>query len=123
DLGHTALFPALCGGGVLHLITADRARDAQALAAYQREHRVDCLKVTPSHLAGLLEAVNEVDLLPHRTLILGGEASSYTWIADLRRLRPECAIWNHYGPTECTVGALAYPVPVDAPATGPVPLG
>jgi amino acid adenylation domain-containing protein len=110
DLGNTVLFPALCGGGELHVISEACARDAWALADYFERARIDCIKITPSHLKGLLSGKDTEGLLPDKLLALGGEASDWPWIAELERLKPGCRILNHYGPTECTVGAITYPV-------------
>jgi FkbM family methyltransferase len=62
--------------------------------------------------------------MPRRRLILGGEASRLAWIEQLRALAPNCEIYNHYGPTEATVGVLTYHVD-ELPATrsGTLPLG
>ena len=122
DLGHTVLFPPLCGGGTLHLISNERSRDGRLLAEYAREHALECMKISPSHLAGLLAVEFTADLIPHGRLILGGEASSSEWVEKVQQLRPECEIWNHYGPTECTVGALTYLISGDR-AKGGIALG
>jgi amino acid adenylation domain-containing protein len=106
DLGNTTLFASLCGGGVLHVIREDLASNPDDLAAYFHEHSIDCIKIAPSHLTSLLSARSPAHVLPESLLVLGGEASSSSWIRQLRALRPECRILNHYGPTETTVGAL-----------------
>jgi amino acid adenylation domain-containing protein len=106
DLGNTTLFASLCGGGVLHVIREDLASNPDDLAAYFHEHSIACIKIAPSHLAGLLSGHSPAHVLPESLLVLGGEASSSAWIRQLRTLRPECRILNHYGPTETTVGAL-----------------
>jgi amino acid adenylation domain-containing protein len=108
DLGHTALFPALATGGTLHLISSDRAGDGAALGAYMRRHRVEGLKIVPSHLRALLAASPDGGVLPAKLLIIGGEAASPELLARIRSLAPQCAILNHYGPTETTVGVLAH---------------
>lgn len=110
DLGNTAIFPTLCSGGCLHLISTERATNGQALADYCRQHPIDCLKIVPSHLEALLTAATAQDLLPKARLILGGEACSWELIKHLQNLAPECQIFNHYGPTETTVGVLTYKV-------------
>ena len=122
DLGNTVLFPALCLGRTLHVISADRARDGARLAEYFAAHGVDCLKITPTHLTGLLQASEDAGLVPLRQLILGGESSSADLIKLIRRLRPACRIWNHYGPTETTVGVLTGSIP-EGPLDAAVPLG
>ncbi|RYZ36779.1 MAG: non-ribosomal peptide synthetase, partial [Myxococcaceae bacterium] len=106
DLGHTAVFPMLCGGGTLHLIAKDVASDAEALGAYMQAHRVEGLKVVPSHLRALLSGTNAKQVLPLKRLVVGGEASDRALVETVQRLAPECAVFNHYGPTETTVGVL-----------------
>jgi len=111
DLGYTMLFPALCTGGCLHLITQERATDPVALADYCRHTPLDVLKLTPSHLAALITSDQAPDLLPRQRLILGGEALPWRLIQQVRALGAACQIWNHYGPTEATIGVLTAPVP------------
>jgi amino acid adenylation domain-containing protein/non-ribosomal peptide synthase protein (TIGR01720 family) len=125
DLGHTVLFPALCGGGCLHLIARDRVTAPAALAEIFRREHIDCLKIVPSHLAALLSAEQPQDLLPRQQLVLGGEAARPAWFASLQSLSPGCRIMNHYGPTETTVGALAcqFDELPDGLTSATVPLG
>jgi amino acid adenylation domain-containing protein/non-ribosomal peptide synthase protein (TIGR01720 family) len=110
DLGNTALFPALCKRGTLHLLAEERSTNAEALADYFNHNQIDCLKIVPTHLAALLAVGNPAGILPRRRLIVGGDACSWNLIQRIRSLAEDCVIWNHYGPTEATVGALAYQV-------------
>ncbi|MEP6515214.1 amino acid adenylation domain-containing protein [Microcoleus vaginatus] len=110
DLGNTAIFPSLCFGGCLHIVSQERATDPEALAQYFRRHSIDCLKIVPSHLAALLTSSVAESILPRRRLILGGEAASWELIEKVRKINPDCLIFNHYGPTEATVGVLTYQV-------------
>ena len=110
DLGMTSIFPPLANGGVLHVIAQDLITNGRALGAYMAAERVDALKITPSHLAALLQQHPSPDVLPAKRLVLGGELARASWVAELRRLAPHCQIFNHYGPTETTVGALAFAV-------------
>jgi amino acid adenylation domain-containing protein len=125
DLGNTVLFPALATGGCLHVISQARAENGAALAEYFERERIDVLKIVPSHLAALQGGRGAQALMPARRLVLGGEASRLDWIARLRAAAPNCRIFNHYGPTEATVGALTYRVEAELPATttGALPLG
>lgn len=123
DLGYTMLFPALCTGGCLHLISSEQATDPVAFADYCCCHPLDVLKLTPSHLTALLTS-EDTDLLPRQRLILGGEALPWTLIQQIRQFGATCQIWNHYGPTEATIGVLTALVPALAgDATATVPLG
>lgn len=106
DLGHTTLFGALCSGRTLHLLSADRVMDAEAFASYMAEHQVDILKIVPTHLSGLLQAAEPARVLPREALILGGEALPVALLRQVRELNPDCRVFNHYGPSESTVGVL-----------------
>ncbi|CAM2064002.1 Amino acid adenylation domain-containing protein [Sulfidibacter corallicola] len=108
DLGYTALFGALCGGYALHILSHELALDAVALAEALERTPVDYLKITPSHLQGLLSVDRPARVLPRKTLILGGEASDVALIEEVRALAPTCRVLNHYGPTEATIGVLTH---------------
>lgn len=105
DLGHTAVFASLVTGGALHVLSEDTVTDRALFARYMRDHAIDYLKITPSHLAALIDACDPV--LPRRALILGGEPVPSAWVASLQRAG-ECRVFNHYGPTEATVGVMMF---------------
>ena len=124
DLGNTVIFPALCSGGCLHIISQERATDPQAIAAYFQQHSIDCLKIVPSHLKALLSASNASQILPKKGLILGGEPLMWNLIETIQKYNPDCSIFNHYGPTETTVGVLTYQVKMQGDRISQtVPLG
>jgi amino acid adenylation domain-containing protein len=124
DLGNTTVFPALCGGGCLHVVPAATASDAAGMAEYFRRHAIDCLKIVPSHLEAL-HAAAPAPFLPRLRLVFGGEALRREWAGRLAAAAGECKVFNHYGPSEATVGALTRPVePGGLDARCPtVPLG
>jgi amino acid adenylation domain-containing protein/non-ribosomal peptide synthase protein (TIGR01720 family) len=123
DLGNTAIFPCLCTGGCLHVIAPERATDPQAFAEYGDRHPIDCLKIVPSHLQALLMGDRPAALLPRQRLILGGEAASWELIEQIQQHSPQCQIFNHYGPTEATVGTLTYRVADKPDGEFALPLG
>jgi amino acid adenylation domain-containing protein len=125
DLGNTMVFVSLCTGGCLHILSQERVADPDAMADYLQCHAIDCLKIVPSHLEALQTSPHPEQVMPRRLLILGGEASRGDWVESLRKLAPNCAILNHYGPTEATVGVLTYRVEKDTalPITATLPLG
>jgi amino acid adenylation domain-containing protein len=108
DLGYTMIFPALCYGGCLDVVDADRVLDAGKLEEHFSRHPIDYLKIVPSHLRALLNSSEGSGLLPRRWLILGGEASSWDLIQQVKERGAGCRVLNHYGPTETTVGVLTY---------------
>ena len=126
DLGNTVIFPALCTGGCLHLISYQRATDSAALAEYCHQHPIDCLKIVPSHLASLLASSSAKLILPRQRLILGGEVASWQLIEQIQHYTPDCLIFNHYGPTEACVGVCTLEIvrgQVERHFAATVPLG
>ncbi|MET7802753.1 non-ribosomal peptide synthetase, partial [Streptomyces decoyicus] len=97
----------MADGHRLHLVDEATRLDPAALVEYVVEHRVDFLDLTPSYLRQLLPAGLLTDPRHHpRLLMLGGEAVGPALWRDLAAL-PDVAAYNFYGPTECTVDALA----------------
>lgn len=123
DLGNTGIFAALCSGGCLHILSIECATDSATLAKYCRTHPIDCLKIVPSHLATLLACASSDSILPRQQLILGGEAASWQLIEQIQQQAPSSLIFNHYGPTEATVGVTTFAVENQQIITQTVPLG
>ena len=124
DLGTTMLYGALCSGGCVHVLSHDRVADPAAFADYMRRHRIDVLKLVPSHFETLRSMVSLHDILPRLRLVFAGEACSWETVAAVRQVVPQLIVQNHYGPTETAVAALTYQVPEQLPQTqGTLPLG
>ncbi len=130
DLGHTMIFPALCTGGTLHILSEEKATTPDALAEYFQRHQIDCLKIVPSHLKALLNAAQPEStppesLLPRARLVLGGERLDWELVHNLRTLQPDCVLFNHYGPSETTVGVTTYRIDSNRsrPPSASVPIG
>lgn len=114
DLGNTVLYPSLVTGGTLHVFsTTDVMTPSKMIGA-----ALECVKIVPSHWRAL--QLGQQLFAPKKCLIFGGEVLSYDIIAQLKTAT--CQVYNHYGPSETTVGKLLKPV---APTeTGErVPLG
>ncbi|MGF6130882.1 amino acid adenylation domain-containing protein [Pseudomonas frederiksbergensis] len=110
DLGNTALFGALFNGATLHVASDEQMQDGSLFADFLQRQAIDCLKIVPSHLAALLDS--ERAQLP-RTLVLGGEPIAPALVQRIAGLRSDCRVFNHYGPTEATVGVLVHPLRLD----------
>ncbi|RYZ39080.1 MAG: amino acid adenylation domain-containing protein, partial [Myxococcaceae bacterium] len=125
DLGHTAVFPTLCHGGALHLVSRERASDPAELAALFEHEAVDCLKIVPAHLQALLASGDPQRVLPRQRLVLGGDVSDWALMDRVHALSPELVVFNHYGPTETTVGVLTQRVErgPEGRVSASVPLG
>jgi amino acid adenylation domain-containing protein len=126
DSSQTVIFPALISGGCLHVVSEARASDAKALGEYFHRNPIDLLKIAPSHLAALLPLAQPELVLPQHWLVIGGEISRWDWMGSLRTAAT-CSMFNHYGPTEATVGALTFPVTIagarDRYPSATVPIG
>ncbi|SCF61794.1 non-ribosomal peptide synthase domain TIGR01720/amino acid adenylation domain-containing protein [Streptomyces sp. Ncost-T6T-2b] len=109
----------MLAGHELHVIDDDVRRDPSALVSYVAERGIDFLDVTPSYCAQLLEAglLDDADTAP-KVLMLGGEALGPDLWARLREALTTSS-HNFYGPTECTIDTLSYPLHAGAhPAVG-----
>ncbi|MES4891873.1 non-ribosomal peptide synthase/polyketide synthase [Streptomyces sp. NPDC096012] len=113
----------MADGHPLHLVDEVTRMDPAALVEYVVAHRVDFLDVTPSYLRQLLPAGLLTDPRHHpRVLMLGGEPVGPALWRELAA-RPGLSAYNFYGPTECTVDALACRIEdADRPLVGrPLP--
>ncbi|GAA3772708.1 amino acid adenylation domain-containing protein [Streptomyces phyllanthi] len=107
DLGNTALFPPLMTGGRLRVVAADVSSDAQALAELLAEESHDLIKITPTHLEAVITVAEDPrKLLPREALVLGGEPFGWGTYNMLKGFIGDCRLYNHYGPSETTVGVL-----------------
>ncbi len=105
DLGNTAVFAALCLGGTIDVFPSVLLESPASFFEYCKQLELDLLKLTPSLLAFLLETEPSTKL--HcRHLLLGGEAVSWNLLKTLKQRFSGSKIFNHYGPTETTIGVL-----------------
>jgi amino acid adenylation domain-containing protein len=124
DLGNTAIYPTLSFGGTLHVISSQRATDAQAMKEYMQEKQVDCLKIVPSHLSALTGIKGDDRVMWNKRLVLGGEACGWDLIDKIEKEVQAGRVYNHYGPTETTVGAVTYKVEMEGKnLSAKVPIG
>lgn len=123
DLGYTAVYGALVTGRTLRVLPEACQLDADLLAQTLTAAPVDCLKIVPSHLQALLAQAG-ANALPQQVLVLGGEAASAQLLNDIKTLKPQLRIMNHYGPTEATVGVLCGELhSLHSAASDNIPLG
>ncbi|NSL85714.1 amino acid adenylation domain-containing protein [Chitinophaga sp. Mgbs1] len=100
DLGNTVLFPALITGGALHVYDNDALLTPEKIFT----GKLDCIKIVPSHWMALQEENH--CYLPARCLIFGGEQLTSNVVTFISRAHPDCEVYNHYGPSETTIGKL-----------------
>ena len=107
DLGNTAIFCALISGCCVHVLPYEQVTDAAAFSAYVQQYPLDMLKIVPSHLQALL-AAGAGEVLPRERLIMGGEALSWSLVEQVQQRQVCCRVYNHYGPTETTIGVMVH---------------
>ncbi|MER7001173.1 amino acid adenylation domain-containing protein, partial [Streptomyces sp. NPDC000410] len=123
DLGNTTVFASLATGGQLHILGEQAVTDPVAVAEYLAEHAIDHVKAVPSHLAALSGAGGVAAVLPARSLVLGGEAAPAPWVRELVAAAGDREVFNHYGPTETTIGVATGRLSAALVADGAVPVG
>ena len=102
------LFSALLLGGELHLLSEELVLDGNRLGRYLREQEIDCVRMVPSQWLSYGEG--ESYPLPGKVLILGGETFPAGIVDRLREHDYQGRVFNHYGPTEVTIGKSVYEV-------------
>ncbi len=107
DLGNSVIFPCFLSGGCLHLISRDTALLPASFAAYLRRNLIDFVKMVPTHVEALLQGASAAEVTPRRFLILGGEACGLGLIRAIQQ-GGQARVFNHYGPTEATVGVTIH---------------
>ena len=110
DLSYTSVWGSLLSGGALHLLQPDQHFDVEEVISTLTNESITYLKLTPSHFKMLSktpdfqESISEFDL---RLVVLGGEEPDLKIINEYLKKAPITFV-NEYGPTEATVGTIAY---------------
>ncbi|MEM9340407.1 MAG: amino acid adenylation domain-containing protein, partial [Bacteroidota bacterium] len=117
DLGNTVLYPSLLTGAALYVLSEDELISADKMSAMD----IDCLKMVPSHWKTL--QTKDAVFVPNKCLILGGEAFTDDVLDLLSTHAVSCEVYNHYGPTETTIGKLIHKVSLREKPDHSVPLG
>jgi amino acid adenylation domain-containing protein len=108
DLGNTMVFPALSIGSSLLIVPHQYLLNTNKLEDYFTEFPVDYMKMVPTHLATLLKT--GFTAIAKKILILGGETFKPSLFRTIRNINKKVRIFNHYGPTETTIGVCTYEV-------------
>ena len=100
DLGNTIIYTSLCIGGTLRVFTEEELMDTQKLI----DANLDCLKIVPSHWKALQTGTHL--FIPNKCLLFGGESLTVDIIQLISQENDYCQLYNHYGPSETTIGKL-----------------
>ncbi|MBO9730363.1 MAG: non-ribosomal peptide synthase/polyketide synthase [Chitinophaga sp.] len=111
DAGHSILFSAFALGGTVHVLSENILLDADGVREYLEKNAIDCLKIVPTLWLSYLE--NSQPVLPLKVIIFGGETFPAHMTALLSASAYKGAVYNHYGPTEITIGRTIYKVDLE----------
>jgi tyrocidine synthetase-3 len=100
DLGNTIIYTSLLIGGALHIFSAADVMSPENMMRAD----IDCLKIVPSHFAAL-QSKGKL-FAPRKCLIFGGERLTPDILEIIRSGGGQCQVFNHYGPSETTIGKL-----------------
>lgn len=126
DLGLTNFLMALVSGGLLRIVDRTCATDPALFWDIMDKDEISLLKITPSHIMSLVGSREKPFTRQIPIIITGGEKLSWEMVTQLYALRACVQLYNHYGPTETTIGATMYKVSPDSPYAGltiSVPIG
>ncbi|WP_162915562.1 non-ribosomal peptide synthetase [Paraflavitalea soli] len=118
DSNQSILFIGLLTGGAVHVISDALLFDGIALGDYFSQYQIECLKIFPS----LWAAYGNNNIVPLKCLIFGGEVLPPTVVDQLQQMNYQGDVYNHYGPTEVTIGVIMHKVDLHYPYYK-VPLG
>lgn len=105
DLGYTAIFIPLLTGGKLVMASKEIYTNSIRLAKLVEEENVTYLKMTPS-LFSILDPKDFSKAESLQVILLGGEEFRKQDCAHFNSLCPKVRFFNHYGPTEATIGCI-----------------
>ena len=109
DLTVPALYLPLLAGGQVRLL--EEGRELEELAeVLVHAPQPYLLRVTPSHLTGMLPLLAGRQSACAHALVIGGEALPVAMVQALRACLPHARVYNHYGPTESIVGCSVLPL-------------
>jgi acyl-coenzyme A synthetase/AMP-(fatty) acid ligase/acyl carrier protein len=97
--------------------------DPRQVAAWLAQERVEVVKIVPSHLAALGAVEGLAGLVPASSLVLGGEPVPAGWLEELMGVAGVRGVFNHYGPTETTIGVATIRLTAQMAAAGVIPVG
>ncbi len=122
DLTVTSIFAPLIAGGTV-VVYPDRgeAVDTSVLEVFD-DDAVDVVKLTPSHLALVLDRPEPLTRI--QTLVVGGEDLLSELAASAQSmLGPDGRVINEFGPTEATVACTWHMFDPSADSAASVPIG
>ena len=123
DLTLPALYVPLLCGGCVELLPEDHELDELSRSLANDAAPV-LLRLTPSHVQGLLSLSDAAPRHAAHVFVIGGEVFEPALARRLQAKFPISRIYNHYGPTETVVGCAWFDVSANLDALASrIPIG
>jgi amino acid adenylation domain-containing protein len=120
DAGHSIIHSSFILGACLHVLSKPLIMNSESVAAYLDNNSIDCIKIVPS--LWLSYASLEKMVLSKKVIIFGGEVFPLSILNYLKKINYSGNVYNHYGPTEVTIGKCIHKINIDR-AYNNVPIG
>jgi len=120
DAGHAVIFSSIILGGTLHVVSKSMVTDSVQLGQYFVNNSIDFIKIVPSLWKSYLDT--GVVILPEKVILFGGENCPVSILESLRLYSFAGRVFNHYGPTEATIGKSIYKIDLSKNYTS-IPIG
>ncbi|MCB9096303.1 MAG: amino acid adenylation domain-containing protein [Arcobacter sp.] len=110
DLGYTSFFGSLLTGGELHFINFEIMSSIKRLTDYIIINKITFIKSTPVYLKLILSDVYIEIFNTLAKVIVGGEVLQSDILDFFKKElnKIDIEFYNHYGPTETTIGCTMY---------------
>ncbi|MFQ3244133.1 MAG: amino acid adenylation domain-containing protein [Arenicella sp.] len=106
DLGNIALYVPIMFSKTIYLFSNYYVNHPIRLKDYFDNHPIDCMKITPSHFEMFKISDSEI-VSAEKVLIFAGEPLTKKIVDTVNTLKPDCNVFNNYGPTETTISKLS----------------
>ncbi|MDQ1858291.1 SDR family oxidoreductase [Chryseobacterium sp. WLY505] len=111
DLGLTNFLIALISGGCMRIFDRFDSRDPNKFLSIIKEDNIQFLKSTPSHILSIINGqTTSFENTVLDFLVLGGEKLTWNNVDLIFGCNLCNSFYNHYGPTETTIGATLYKI-------------
>ena len=123
DLSLPCLYLPLMHGLTVEMIGEQWIGSAR-IAEVLLQNSPKLLRLTPSHLLLLTDQLEGQVCETVHVFVVGGEVLDPQLAGRLVSIFPNVKLYNHYGPSECTIGCTAFPVSKSYLQSGdPIPVG
>ncbi|HEX8700821.1 MAG TPA: amino acid adenylation domain-containing protein [Myxococcaceae bacterium] len=122
DMSVTSLWLPLLEAEPVVVVDGQGAEALEGLCRLVTTRRLRLLKLTPTHIDAMAEALGAGAAPLADVLVVGGEQLYTQQVRGWKAASPTLRIFNEYGPTEASVGCVVHEVS-GSEGDGPVPIG